>query len=129
MDLKHFFTVKNGVQIFEDEKLYKSALKQYEGKRGVLILKSVKKTITPSQYSYYFGYILIKIREEMFDFRGWEVVRIHNYFWKYLMPGKDFSSADRNEFGQYIDELIPYLIDKYNLFINIPTKFSKVISS
>ena len=128
MDLKHFFVVKNGKQEFEDEDLYQTSLKQMEGKRGYVVMKTVKKEVTPGMYSYYFGYIIAECRIRLSEFAGWNYSDIHNRFWNILRPGQDFSRVKASDLINYIDELIPWLFDKYDLTIQPNRKFSKVIS-
>jgi hypothetical protein len=128
MDLKHFFVVKNGKQVFEDETLYKASLKRMEGYRGYLIMKTVKREITPGMYGYYFGHVIAECRNNIPDFAGWNYTDMHNHFWKLLRPGIDYTKAHAKDMIGYVEELIPWLYDKYGVVIQPDHKFSKVIS-
>lgn len=127
MELKHFYTVKNGKPVYEDEKLYNIVMRQNEGKRCYNVIRPVTKEISPGTYNYYFGYIIAECKN-IFIFAGWSYSDIHNHLWKELRPGLSFASAKAKDLLGYIEELIPYLFEKYKLVIQPDTKFSKIIS-
>ena len=129
MELKHFFTVENGKEVYDDEKLYKSSLKNFEGQKAYKVIRPVAKIISPEQNSFYFGYIIgVKCKQSEI-FRGWNNIIIHNTLWGILRPGERFESLNtRKKFSDYIDEVIPYLATEFKIYIEPKKNFSKIIS-
>jgi len=133
---KHFFKVKNGKIIWEKPDLLKEKISMLEGKEGYAIITELEEEITRNQYAYYFGAIIKAECMNSEAFIGMTAKEIHQHLFQELKSyvrgvtikrkGKepietfkpfveDFNSYGRKKMAQYIDELIPHLLNNYGI--------------
>jgi len=129
---KHFFKVRDGKFIWEDEDMLEYKRKSLEGGRGYAIIEEAGDEITPNQYAYYFGGIIRKECMKSNTFQGLSEKQVHQVLFNELrssvkgikMPdgstklvtiAEDFSRYKLPDMQKYIEELIPHLQVEYNI--------------
>jgi hypothetical protein len=134
LKFKHFFTVKNGAFIFDDQEMLEYKRKNLEGKRGYALLEEELESNTPDQYGYYFGGIIRKECMNSNDFAGLTEKEIHmallstlrskqiSYINKkgeriFKTIEEDFRSFGKKKMTLYIEEVIAYLQTDHNIYV------------
>lgn len=129
---KHYFTIRDGKFIWEEQDMLEFKRKSLEGRRSYAILEEVEDDITPSQYAYYFGGIIRKECMRSDIFQGLSDKQIHQVLFMELrstqkgikMPDgttrlvtvtDDFGNYKKPDMIQYISEVIPHLQVEYDI--------------
>lgn len=111
-----------------------------EGKRGYAIIEEVQESVTVNQYAFYFGGIINGECMNSNCFVGLKDYEIHQILFREItsytrtveddkgnsrieVVTDDFHSYGRRKMAQYIDKLIPHLLDEYGIVVKDPEQY------
>lgn len=129
---KHFFKIRDGKFIWEDEEMFAYKKRSLEGYSGYAIIEKRVEEVTPNQYAYYFGGIIRKECMKSNIFQGLSEKQVHQVLFNDIRSSvkgiknldgstrlvnvtEDFNNYGKEDMRLYIEELIPHLQVEYDI--------------
>jgi hypothetical protein len=145
LEYKHWFVIDGDNIYWEKPDLLRAKISMLNNKRGYAIITVAEEKPTVNQYAFYFGGI---IRGECMNsncFAGLNEKEIHQILFKELKTYKrgrtiitkqgddieiledfieDFDSYGKKQMTKYIEEVIPHLLNNYNIRVKDSKEYS-----
>lgn len=133
IEYRHFFTVDDkGSFVWEEPDMLNFKREMLKGKRGYAIIEEVEENWTQPQLAYYFGGMIHGECMNSNCFVGLNDKQIHDILWAEYsehivvyhdksgkphqrVSVKDFHSIGKKQMSQYIEWLIPHLLEEYGI--------------